>query len=147
MLTPGQILAIVGTAMVKFLFAPAWALQFEAKFTGIVLWCCVGGCLGVIVFYRASGWLMEAARRRSLKRIARTGKHPKTFTRFNRFVVRLKHMHGLFGIAAVLPFISIPVGSILAAKYFKHDRRTLPTLLGSVAVWSVLLSAFWSIGK
>lgn len=147
MLSPLEILTVVGTGMVKFMFAPAVGLLLGGKLTGVMLWSFTGGCLGTLLFYRLSAWLMEWARRRALRKAERTGKHPKVFTRFNRFVVKVKGMHGLLGIAAVLPFISIPVGSILAAKYFKHDRRTVPALLGSVAVWSVLLSAFWSLGK
>lgn len=147
MLSPLEILTVVGTGMVKFMFAPAVGLLLGGQFTGVMLWSFVGGCLGTLLFFRLSAWLMEWARRRALRKVERTGKHPKVFTRFNRFVVKVKGMHGLLGIAAVLPFISIPVGSILAAKYFKHDRRTVPALLGSVAVWSVLLSAFWSLGR
>jgi hypothetical protein len=43
--------------------------------------------------------------------------------------------------------ISIPIGSIIAAKYFRHDRRTLPVLLSSVLIWSVVLSSFWTVVK
>lgn len=147
MLSPLEILVVVGSGMVKILFTPWIAFSLGGKFGGALLWTFVGGCCGTMLFYRISSWLLEFARRRAVRKRHETGRQAKVFTRFNKFVVRVKRMHGLLGIAAVLPFISIPVGSVLAAKYFKHDRRTLPMLLGSVAVWSVLLSVFWTIGQ
>jgi hypothetical protein len=147
MLNLGEILLVIGSGMVKFLFAPWIAYMLEGKFGGAVLWSFVGGCLGTLVFYRISAWLMERARLRAVRKQLESGIRAKVFTRFNKFVVRMKRGHGLLGIVAVLPFISIPVGSVLAAKYFKHDRRTIPVLIGSVAVWSVLLSVFWRIGQ
>ena len=69
----------------------------------------------------------------------------RVFTRTNRFIVRVKRGHGMHGLAMITPpLISIPIGSILAAKYFHHDRRTLPTLLSSVVIWSVVLTAAWT---
>jgi hypothetical protein len=60
----------------------------------------------------------------------------------------LKHGWGLRGLAALTPILlSIPLGTILAAKYFRHDRRTVPLLLSSVLIWSVVLSSFWTVAK
>ena len=147
MLSPLEIILVVATGMVKILFTPWIAFSLGSKFGGAVLWTFVGGCSGTLLFYRISAWLIERARVRAVRKQLRSGIPVRIFTRFNKFVVRVKRMHGLFGIAAVLPFISIPVGSVLAAKYFRHDRRTIPALLGSVAVWSVVLSMFWRIGQ
>lgn len=147
MLSPLEIMLVVGSGMVKILFTPWIAFSLGGKFGGAVLWTFVGGCSGTLLFYRISAWLIEQARLRAVRKQIRSGIPARVFTRFNKYVVRVKRMHGLFGIAAVLPFISIPVGSVLAAKYFKHDRRTIPALLGSVAVWSVVLSVFWRIGQ
>lgn len=147
MLSPLEIMLVVASGMVKILFTPWVAFSLGGKFGGAVLWTFVGGCSGTLFFYRISAWLIERARLRAVRKQLRSGIPARVFTRFNKYVVRVKRMHGLLGIAAVLPFISIPVGSVLAAKYFRHDRRTIPALLGSVAVWSVVLSAFWRIGQ
>jgi len=42
------------------------------------------------------------------------------------------------------PILSIPITAVIAAKYFHHDRRTLPVLLAAVSGWSVVLSTVWS---
>ena len=41
-------------------------------------------------------------------------------------------------------FDDIPITAIIAAKYFRHERRTLPVLLLSVILWSMVLSTAWS---
>ena len=51
---------------------------------------------------------------------------------------------GLPGLAIMPPILSIPITAVIAAKYFHHDRRTLPVLLAAVSGWSVVLSTVWS---
>ncbi|MBL0128889.1 MAG: hypothetical protein IPP83_15855 [Flavobacteriales bacterium] len=55
----------------------------------------------------------------------------------------MKRSYGMFGLAVMPPILSIPITAVLAAKYFKHDRRTLPVLVSAVVVWSVVLSTAW----
>ena len=60
----------------------------------------------------------------------------------------MKKNYGVRGFAAfALPLLSIPIAALLAAKYFRHDRRTLPTMLSAVMIWSVVLSVAWSFIK
>jgi len=67
------------------------------------------------------------------------------FTRTNRAIVRIKQQYGIIGLSAFAPpTLSIPITAIIAAKYFRHERRTLPVLLLSVLVWSLVLSTAWS---
>ena len=57
----------------------------------------------------------------------------------------MKHTYGVKGLAAfALPIVSVPIAALLAAKYFRHDRRTLPTMLSGVMIWAVVLSVAWS---
>lgn len=146
-----EIATILAMSMVKFFFSPMLAHQLGYSFLETLLFTSTGGCLGTLVFYRLSGWLMRRSRLRRLHReIAEMhGGAPvrgrRVFTRTNRFIVRVKRGHGMHGLAMIAPpLISIPIGSILAAKYFHHDRRTLPTLLSSVVIWSVVLTAAWT---
>jgi len=69
----------------------------------------------------------------------------KVFTRRNRWIIRIKHGGGLKGLAVLTPLVlTIPVGSIIAARYFRHDRRTLPALLSSVVIQAMAVSVFWN---
>jgi hypothetical protein len=146
-----ELLGVAATSMVKFAVAPFVAYGMDRSFAETIIATSIGGCLGVLLFYRLSGWFMKRARIRRLHReiAIQHGiltERPKVFTRTNRFIIRLKHGWGLKGLAVLTPvLISIPIGSIIAAKYFRHDRRTLPVLLSSVLIWSVVLSSFWTV--
>ncbi|MCB0795099.1 MAG: hypothetical protein KDB88_10210 [Flavobacteriales bacterium] len=145
-----EILSIVAAAMVKFAVSPIWSYQLGYSLWETVAFTSLGGVVGVLFFYRISGWLMRKARIRRLRRALAAeaaGKLPaRSFTRGNRLIVKVKRGHGLHGLAAITPvLISIPIGAILAAKYFYHDRRTIPVLISSVLIWSVVLSSFWTV--
>ena len=151
---PLEIITVVAASMVKFAVSPFVAYSvFDWSFWQTLLITSVGGCLGVVVFYKISAWLMNRARLARLHReIARQHgvnvPRRRIFTNFNRFIVRVKRGHGLEGLAALTPvLLSIPIGTIIAAKYFRHDRRTLPTLLSSVLIWAVVLSSIWTVAK
>jgi hypothetical protein len=148
-----ELLSVCAASMVKFAVAPFLSYGLDRSFVETLITTSVGGCIGVVVFYRLSGWFMKRAR---LKRLHReiaiqhgvVVERQKVFTRTNRFIVRIKHGWGLKGLAALTPIVlSIPIGSIIAAKYFRHDRRTIPVMLSSVLIWSVVLSSFWTVVK
>jgi hypothetical protein len=146
-----EIVSIFAMSTVKFFFSPLMSHELGYSVWETVLITSVGGCTSVLFFYRASGWLMRRARLRRLHReiAAMHGQgRParKVFTRTNRFIVRVKIGQGLGGLVVMTPvLISLPIGSILAAKYFHNDRRTLPMLLSSVVIWSVVLSSLISV--
>jgi len=143
-----EVLSIVGTSMVKFFLSPLVSYSLGYGMAETILLTSIGGCLGVVVFYRSSGWVMERARLRKVRRETNGKPRGRSVTRTNRMIVRVKRSRGLGGLAALTPvLISIPIGSIIAAKYFGDDRRTLPALLVSVLVWAVLLSGFWTFAQ
>jgi hypothetical protein len=143
---PLEIISIMAASMLKFAISPLVSFKLGYGFLHTLLLTSAGGCLSTILFYKASGWLMARARLRRMRR-SRQGHLPHTaFTRTNRLLVRLKRGQGLQGLAAIVPpLLSIPIGTVLAAKYFRNDRRTLPVLLGSVVLWSVVLTTLWSV--
>ncbi|MEO8589844.1 MAG: hypothetical protein ABI432_10775 [Flavobacteriales bacterium] len=135
--------------MLKFLFSGLVSYSVGNTFIETVLLTALGGCLGTILFYytgkRLIEWLRLRYVRRVAQRIAQGLPHRRIFTRTNRWIVRLKKRYGVRGLAAfALPLLSVPITAVLAAKYFRHDRRTLPTMLSAVMVWSVVLSVAWS---
>lgn len=137
-----EALSVFAMSTVKFAVSPMMAYGFGFGFLETLLITASGGCTGVLIFYRSSSWFMGRARQRRQRNVA-LGKAPRrAFTRTNRIIVRVKRRQGLGGLALLTPvLISIPIGSVIAAKYFHQDRRTLPTLLGSVLLWSLLLSS------
>lgn len=142
-------ITVIFTAMVKFMFAGLVSYGMGHGFVETLTYTAIGGCLGMCLFYFAGRGMMEWFRQRYLRRRAARRDQglprKRVFTRTNRAIVRIKQRYGIIGLSAFAPpTLSIPITAIIAAKYFRHERRTLPVLLLSVLLWSLVLSTAWS---
>ncbi|MFP5471288.1 MAG: hypothetical protein ACLGGV_06805 [Bacteroidia bacterium] len=131
-------------ATTKFLLAPTSGIAL-----GFLPWesltiCIFGGFTGVLVYYNLARFLMRKALEKRLKNIKEGKARKKNFTRINKTLVKLKRSpFGLFVIAFITPvLISIPVGSIVCAKFYKHNKLTIPLLMLSVVFWGFVLTFF-----
>jgi uncharacterized membrane protein len=143
-----QALSVLFMATFKFLITGLYSFSLGFSFWETLLFTMIGGTLGATGFYLLGTRVLEWFRLRYVrKRQARISKGvaPKRiFTRTNRIIVKIKHRYGVIGLVAIAPpILSIPITSLLAAKYFRHERRTLPVLLGSILVWSCILTTMW----
>lgn len=140
----GDVVKIFGLLIfsgVKFFLAPSTAIISGYSYTETILITTIGGIGGVITFYYFGEFLQYVFSRKKKKK-----KEKKVFTRMNRTIVRVKSTYGLLGLAVLTPCLfSIPLGALLAARYFDKDKRTLPFLLASVIVWSFILTSATSI--
>jgi len=129
-------------ASLKFLmFAPVIAATHTFK-VGLIL-NIISGFTGITTFYFLSDYFMRRTLRRRIKR-EKSGKAKpkKTFTRVNKFLVRSKRSLGMIGLALITPTgISIPIGSIIMAKFYKHSRWAYPSLVLSMILWAVLITS------
>lgn len=140
-------------ATVKFLFAAAAGKAVPGNtFLITFLVISAGGIFGMTVFYYFTeyvsllfekvDWLSKGWKNFIIwiKKVIGAKEKPKRkFTKFNRFIVRMKHNpYGLYIIALLgASFISIPIGAILAAKFYDHRKETVFVLYAAV-----LLMAF-----
>lgn len=122
---------------------PAAGLSFLETF----LSCLAGGYLSVTIFYFGSNYFMELARKRKLKRTQRAirkgkvTKIPKTFSKKNRTIIKLKMRLGKWMICWLAPlFLSLPLGSIITAKFYKHHKNTFFLILLGVAINCFLIT-------
>jgi hypothetical protein len=142
-----QIITVIAVGTLKMMVAAGFGVGFGFTFLKTFLFTSIGGCIGVLVFYKLSGWLMERSRlkwvRQRTEALLQGGARLKpVFTRRNRWLVRLKHVSGYLGVALLTPLVlTIPLGSILAARFFHHDRRTVPALLLSVVLQAFCVAA------
>lgn len=131
----------------KFLFAPSVSL-YTFGFWETILFVSIGGIAGVTIFYFGAGWLIDNTHKRRLKKEAllRSQGKPiikKVFTPGRRKIIRIKKAFGLIGIAIVTPcIISIPIGSVLAARFYHHKKQTVFVLYLSVIIWAFVLTEF-----
>ncbi len=143
-----EILTVLLASSTKFFPSPFLAVNvYGLAFGQTVLWTSLGGIFGVLFFYGLSGELMDRARRRRLRKLAEGKvKRKRNFRPVTKISVRVKQRFGLIGLAFITPaIISIPFGSILAAKYFRRRGATLPALFLSVLLWSLLLTGIASL--
>lgn len=115
---------------VKFITAPFLGLAVPGNtffWTWLVVIC--GGIFGVSVFYFLAEFFMERARKKAIEK----GIVKKKFTRMNKLSVKLKHSLGIYGLALLTASIlSIPIGSIITAKFFGHEKSTIFILYAAV---------------
>ena len=115
----------------KFMFAPVLGFAYGFTFLETFACCMVGAIISSCIFYFGSNYFMQKAMERTIERRERAiekGKDVKTkkrFTKMNRRIVKVKQSIGIYGACYLFPFfLSIPVGSIITAKFYKHQRKT-----------------------
>mgnify|MGYP003387446472 CR=1 FL=1 len=142
-----SVLTVLVMSVAKFFLCGLVSYGFNHTFMETLLLTAIGACLGTFSFFRLGKRVIEWFRlryvRRRTERLAKGLAPKRIFTRTNRMIVRVKHNYGLLGIALLPPILSVPITAMLAAKYFRHDRRALPILMSAVIAWSVVLSTAW----
>lgn len=115
----------------------------------------IGALLSMAVFYFTSDYLMErAAKKRhiALLKAMEDGvelKRKKIFTKTNKMMVKAKRKFGIYAFTFIVPLIfSIPIGSILCAKFYGHEKYTYPLMALNMAIYGVIMSAImlWIYG-
>lgn len=143
----GEVLIVaylVLLSSVKFLFVPFLSVHVHNySFLAASLINITGALIGISFFFKTSTYFIERAIRKRKEAMEKGSAKPKkVFTRVNRFLVKVKNTMGMYGLAfLVLPFLSIPISSIVSAKYFHLKKKKMLFLLyTSSIVWSFLLS-------
>jgi hypothetical protein len=137
-------------ASVKFLFAPFEAERYHYSFGEAFAITTVGGLIGIFAFYYAgtkivSWWRHSMALIKSIfvKKSVEVLEHKprKKFTRTKRFVIRIKMKFGIMGIAFITPcLISIPIGTIVGANFYRKKKGVMLYFIGSLILWSLILN-------
>lgn len=142
-----------GLSMIKFLFAPLGGPKAGLTFLETYLACVSGAVFSAAIFYFSSEFFMIRAhkkRKRLLEASIASGvplKFKRKFTWSNKLIVRVKHTLGIFGTSMFVPlFLSIPIGSIITAKFFGKDKRTFPLILLGIFINGAILTTIgWVI--
>ena len=125
-------------AVVKFVITP-FTIYATGKdtiqFGEVVLTTSTGDAFGVLLFYYGGTYLFKWTSHWKSKKIK------PVFTKGRRRIVYIKHKFGLIGFIAISVIISVPITSLLAAKFFKHNKFTPLWLIIGFMVWSFILSS------
>ena len=137
---------------IKFMFAH-WLTYYAAQGIGhdigfLELFISVhSGCMvSMSISYFFSSMLMRlAAKRRREKEnkaiaLGKPYTPKKKFTRTNKAIVWVKRNIGIYGVTFVAPmFLSIPLGSVICAKFYGHRKITFPLMVTFMTAYSVIM--------
>jgi hypothetical protein len=155
-----KILIVFAVSSIKFLIAPALGFSMGLNFVQTLLSTTAGGISGVFVFFFLSRWFLvlysryfaEYMHKIRVKIYTFLNKEipifipAKKFTKRNRLIVKVVRKYGLVGIVVLTPiFLSIPLGTFLATRYYSANRFLLVYLCGSVLFWSLFMSSAISL--
>ncbi len=106
-----------------------------------------GSIVSMALFYFTSEFLMErAAKKRHCAYIKAKSegvefKRKKAFTKLNKLMVRVKVKFGIVAFTFIVPLIfSIPLGSIICAKFYGHHKKTYPLMVLNMAIYGLIMS-------
>ena len=103
---------------VKFLFSPSTVYFSGYNYVETIAITIIGGWIGVVLFYYAGTYIVDFT-----NRLFNSSKKKRSFRKRNRWIILVKNRFGVVGLALISPsLISIPLGCLLAAKYFRNDR-------------------------
>ena len=140
-----------GFGTIKFLFAhwsTYWAFGESdfATIAEIFIAVTAGAWFSMSIFYWTSGLLMKKAaekRTRLIKEAKAAGKEikaKKIFTKANKSIVWIKRSIGIYGVTFLAPLLlSIPLGSIICAKFYGDRKKPFPLMLINTASYSALM--------
>jgi hypothetical protein len=140
---------LLAALLASFKFAitvPFFIIKQEFSFWESLLFGVSSGTFGIIVFmYLSSGILAAWNWFKRKTGLFKRKKPRKIFSKKSRRWVKVKTRYGLFGIAAITPFIlSIPIGCFIAMRYYKNKKKVFLYLFLSVVFWSLIFASFGS---
>jgi hypothetical protein len=130
----------------KFFLAPALGIAMGFSFVKTVLITTSGGTSSVLFFYYFGKVVI-----RTYRRIFRKKENPPDKeivpSLKRRVIIDFKNKYGLNGLAIASPIIiSIPVGAVVASRFFKRKRTPLLFILW-VVIWSLGLTTIAQLFK
>ncbi|MDG2245130.1 MAG: hypothetical protein P8L71_02095 [Flavobacteriales bacterium] len=123
-------------AVVKFLALP-WimVLASDKGFVETVLVSTSGAAIGITVISFFGDKLFQYLSKRANRRGS------KVFSNSRRRLVRIKNKFGLKGLLMIGGFLSVPITTLLATKYFTHEKHMVPKVIFGFFLWSIALTS------
>ena len=128
---------------VKFLFAASIARTSSLSPFEIAISTGLGALCSFNVFYFSARYFMKKAKAKKQNTVAEgITKEKPIFTWINKFMVRTKRSKSGFWIICIFAplILSIPVGSIIVAKFYRELKITYPVATISLGLWAFILA-------
>ena len=122
----------------KFLFVPFVMILDDGgehwSWFGTICITSSGAALGVYIFFHFGEVIFSHFHNWF-------GSPKRNFKPWKRRVIRLKWKYGIKGLMLISGLISVPVASLIAAKFYRHNHNALPLMIIGFFFWSVVLSS------
>lgn len=129
-------------AIVKFLALPWFMILGAGKgFAETVVIATSGAAIGVYLISFFGDKLFHYLSSRAFRR------GMKVFTKSRRRLVRIKTKYGLTGLMMLGGLISVPITSLLATKYFHHEKHYRLKVVFGFFIWALVLSSLAELVK
>ena len=133
---------------VKFIFAAPVSYINGFDYLQTLLITALGGIAGVLFFYYLTGWVIKREKIRLYFAKMASDDKSKFLSKEIKFIEKIRNKYGLIGIIILTPvFLSIPLGAILANKYYSTKKRIPLYLTISVVCWSLIMTTFFGFLK
>ena len=119
----------------KFVFTPSIMVGLDYSVPYILCSTILGSAIGVQIFYHGGKYIFTWWENKKGKK-----KKNKVITPLRRRMVQFKNDCGLIGILLISGVISVPIASVIVAKYFNKNIASVWLLTGAFAIWSVGLT-------
>ncbi|MEY3398237.1 MAG: hypothetical protein RL220_831 [Bacteroidota bacterium] len=137
-------LAAIGKFLVTpfvMIFNQEWSLGSEHwSWLETVLVTSSGAALGTFIFFHFGEYIFNWFAHH-------LGKNKRIFTPLRRRIIRMKWKYGIKGLMLISGLISVPVASLVAAKFYRHDQNALPLMIAGFFFWSLVLTSLAYAGK
>jgi len=129
----------------KFLFSGIPGAKLGVPFWQVTIASSIGAIFSAFIFFFASEKLMAYQQKRKALKVSKGIQKPKrNFTWKKKFLVKIKRTFGILGITCLAPLLlSIPLGSIVCAKFYGANKFTYPLIALWICVNSFLLNLLW----
>ena len=132
---------LLGT--VKFLFAASVVSTTSLSPLEIAISTGLGAIFSFNIFYWSSGYFMRVAKEKQIRAIHNgTFQKKNAFTKINKLMVKAKKSKSGFWLICIFAplLLSIPVGSIIVAKFYRQQPLTYPVVMISLSILAFLLA-------
>lgn len=136
-------------SMWKFMFTPIAGPGAGLSFFETFICCLLGGYFSASIFYFSSSYFMGIHQKRKARKrqyyenlgIANF-KQRKVFNATNKRVIRVKNGFGKWAVCWLFPlFLSIPLGTIIVAKFYKHHKNTYRWIIAGITINGLLITS------
>ena len=131
------------SAIKFFFFYPAFIVMNDYNFWQSMAFGLSAGFVGSVTFIFAGDLLFRFIDKLKPSTNQNTSTNKKLSFRRRRFLVKLRNVYGLPGIAMLSPvLITIPIGCLLAIKYYRNKTLVLLYFMAAIAFWSAVIFLF-----